>query len=208
MDRITAIPAGELRLEQRVDEILSLPAHRWLVQCADAGELLVDAQLAPLRRLRVPAGWRGTHAIADDLALVALSLRDHVRLVDHTGQRLADFAHPPWGNNGSEQGCCTFAADSRHLWATVPTSLPEHHRTGSDDELWLINLTALTVVDHHRLDVAAASTPLRHPDGQTVGLSIGEGQDGASIRWAHAVHDQNAGCCHRRPDGPTSDSAR
>jgi hypothetical protein len=187
MDQVTAIPAGEYRLAQRVSEALPLSGRRWLVHCAWDGELLVlDERLEPLWRLQVPTGWHGTHAVADDLTLAALSLRDHVLLVDRTGRQVARFPHHPWGNSDSETGCCVFAADGRHLWATVPTWSPQRPWE-ANDELWLIDLTTLAVVDQRRLDVAAAgTTPLRHPDGHTIGLSIGEGQDGSYIRWAHA----------------------
>ncbi|HZC99772.1 MAG TPA: hypothetical protein VFA46_06140 [Actinomycetes bacterium] len=193
MDRVSAVPAGELRLDQRVITVLPLAGQRWLVQCSDAGELLVvDAQLEPLWRLSVPAGWRGTHAVADDLSLVALSLRDHVLLLDHSGHQVARFGHHPWGNSDSELGCCVFAPDGRHLWATVPTWSPEQPLL-ANDELWLIDLTAWAVRDRRKLNVAAAgSTPLRHPDGHTVGLAIGEGQDGARIRWARPARGKIA----------------
>jgi hypothetical protein len=69
----------------------------------------------------------------------------------------------------------------------VPTWSPQRPRE-ANDELWLIDLTTLAVVDRRRLDVAAAgTTPLRHPDGHTIGLSVGEGQDGAYVRWARAA---------------------
>jgi hypothetical protein len=189
MDRVTAVPAGELRLDQRVIAVLPLPGQRWLVQCLDAGELLVvDAQLEPLWRLSVPAGWHGTHAVADDLSLVALSLRDHVLVLDHSGHRVARFGHHPWGNSDSELGCCVFAPDGRHLWATVPTWSPEQPFM-ANDQLWLIDLTAWAVRDRRKLNVAAAgSMALHHPDGHTVGLEIGEGQDGARICWARPAH--------------------
>jgi hypothetical protein len=47
------------------------------------------------------------------------------------------------------------------------------------------------VVDWRLLEtVAAGCEPVQHPDGQTIGLSIGEGQDGSPIRWVRADHDR------------------
>jgi hypothetical protein len=104
-----------------------------------------------------PAGWHGIHAVADDLSLVALSLRDHVLVLDHSGHQVARFGHHPWANSDSELGCCVFAPDGRHLWTTVPTWSPEQPSM-ANDELWLIDLTAWAVRDRRRLNVAAAGS--------------------------------------------------
>jgi hypothetical protein len=117
---VSAQPAGELRLGQRCGLVLPMTGRRWLVQCHEAGELLVvDQRLQPIWRLQVPAaaGWSGIHAVAEDLSLVALSLEEHVLLLDGAGRQLARLAHQPTGPY--DQGCCVFAGDGRHLWATV-----------------------------------------------------------------------------------------
>jgi hypothetical protein len=47
------------------------------------------------------------------------------------------------------------------------------------------------VVDWRQLETAAAGCdPVHHPDGQTVGLSIGEGQDASPIRWVRVHRDR------------------
>jgi hypothetical protein len=47
------------------------------------------------------------------------------------------------------------------------------------------------VVDCRLLEVAAAGChSVHHPDGQTIGLSIGEGQDGSPIRWVRAHRER------------------
>jgi hypothetical protein len=174
---VAAVPLGQ------VDRGLAMAADRWLVQRSMAGELLVvDAHLEPVWRLQLPApdhkvnavadelsGWEhqlpypdhGTHAVTDDLSLVALTLRRHLVVLDGHGQQVARFPHQPWQIGAS--GCCAFSRRSRYLWAIVPPRPQE----SPSDELWLIDLTAMSVVDRRSLDVTAAGCqPVHHPDGR------------------------------------------
>jgi hypothetical protein len=191
MESFAAAQVTNLPLDE-VAKVLPMSADRWLVHRRSmVGEpavvelLVVDAQLAPIWRLPVPDPYRGVHAVTNDLSLVALSLQHQVLLLDGRGQQLASFPHQPWGMGDPDSGCCVFSPCGRYLWATVPT-WPEGSWQ-ANDELWLIDLASLSVVDRRKLDVCAAgSTPVQHPDGRTVGLDIGEGQDGAAIRWARA----------------------
>lgn len=191
MEGFAAAQVAALPLDE-VGEVLALSADRWLVhrrsmtrELAVVELLVVDAQLAPIWRLPVPDPYRGVHAVTGDLSLVALSLQHRVLLLDGRGQQVASFPHQPWGMGDPDSGCCAFSPCGRYLWATVPT-WPEGSWQ-ANDELWLIDLAGLSVVDRRKLDVCAAgSTPVQHPDGHTVGLDIGEGQDGAAIRWARA----------------------
>jgi hypothetical protein len=184
--RVAALPLDE------VATVLPMAADRWLVHrhsmargMAVVELLVVDAQLAPIWRLPVPDPYHGAHAVTSDLSLVALSLQHRVLLLDGGGQQLASFPHQPWGMGDPDSGCCAFSPCGRYLWATVPT-WPEGSWV-ANDELWLIDLASPSVVDRRRLDVCAAgSTPVQHPDGHTIGLDIGRGQDGAAIRWARA----------------------
>jgi hypothetical protein len=184
---VIAQPAGELRLNQRCDLVLPMTGRRWLVQCEEAGDLLVvDDRLQPIWRLQVPAaaGQGGIHAVAEDLSLVALSLQEQVLLLDGTGQQVARLSRP---TGPPDQGCCVFAGDGWHLWATVASEIPERPWESSD-ELWLIDLAARSVADRRRLDTGAAiCLPVHHPDGQTIGLFLGEAEDGGSgLYWARA----------------------
>jgi hypothetical protein len=78
-----------------------------------------------------------------------------------------------------------FSSDGRSLWAIVPPR-PERCFWPSA-ELWLINLRGMSVVDWRKLEaIAVGCEPVHHPDGQTIGLDVGEGQDGSWIRWARA----------------------
>ena len=191
LSRFAAAPLAALPLDE-VGEVLPLATDRWLVHrrsmergMAVVELLVVDAQLAPIWRLPVPDPYHGVHAVTPDLSLVALSLQHRVLLLDGGGQQLASFPHQPWGMGDPDSGCCAFSPCGRFLWATVPT-WPQGSWQ-ANDELWLIDLASWSVVDRCKLEVCAAgSTPLQHPDGHTVGLDIGEGQDGAAIRWARA----------------------
>jgi hypothetical protein len=187
VDGFVAVKVATLPLGA-VGRVLPMAAGRWLVERSEAGELLVvDAQLEPVWRLRLPDHAHGTHAVTDDCSLVALSMLDHVLVVDGGGRQVARFPHSPWQPGMS--GCCVFSADPRYLWVTVPPRPERFFATG--DELWLIDRRVMWVVDWRRLETAAAGCePVQHPDGQTIGLEIGEGQDGSPIRWVRADRDR------------------
>jgi hypothetical protein len=153
-----------------------LSGERWAVHCRGTRELVVlDRRFEPTWRVALPSSWGDVCAIAEDLSLVACSRGLQVRLFDATGGQIARFdlpsrEKPRW------DASCVFARDSRHLWA--------HAFIDGRDELWLIDLAALKVVDHRRLDTwAVGFTPFHHPDGQTIGLQLPEGHDGSAISW-------------------------
>jgi hypothetical protein len=169
----------------RPDLTQAMTAGRWLLhrrlgnpdaESVEHELLVVDQALQPVWRLRpppVPVHWAGTHAVADDLSLVALALPREVRLVDGDGRPVADFPSPTEG----EAGGCAFTADGRWLWACVP------HK-GKGDELWLMDLGTLTVADRRTLGSDSQLVlPYRHPDGQALGLNLWAGHD-AVLRWA------------------------
>lgn len=189
MDGFVAANLATLPLDH-VGRVLPMADGRWLVHRSEAGELLVvDAELAPVWRLPLPARTHAhaTHAVTEDCSLAALSMLDHVRVVDGGGQEVARFPHPHWPFGSS--GCCAFSPDPRYLWATVPPRPEKVFRTG--DELWLIDRRVWWMIDWVHLRTAAAGCePVQHPDGQTVGLSVGEGQDGSLMRWARAHRGQ------------------
>jgi hypothetical protein len=130
MERFAAERVAELS-DPLIGVMAPLSDERWLVCRPEGQELLVvDRQLQPIWRLRLPSSWRGRHAVTEDLSLVALSLQNEVLLLTGAGREVARFAHPAWGWPARE-GCCAFAPDQRYLWATVPTR-------DDGDELWLV----------------------------------------------------------------------
>jgi hypothetical protein len=108
-------------------------------------------------------------------------------VLDGHGQEVARFPHQSW--QIGESGCCGFSRRGRDLWAIVPPR-PERFFWPSA-ELWLIDLRGKSVVDWRKLEaISVGCEPVHHPDGQTIGLDIGEGQDGSWIRWARADRDR------------------
>jgi hypothetical protein len=157
-----------------------LSGERWVLHQPGTREVMVlDRHFEPVWRLRLPSAWGRVCAVAEDLSLVACSLGSEVRLSDAAGGQvarlhLAPRETPRWDAN------CVFARDGRHLWA--------HAFIDDRDELWLIDLAELSIVDHRRLDTwAAGLVAFHHPDRQTIGLELAEGQDGCAIRWARPI---------------------
>ncbi len=180
METLTAVRVAELR-DPLIDWVAPLSNERWLVGRPKGRELLVvDSQLQPIWRLGLPSSWRGRHAVTNDLSRVALSLQHEVLVLRGDGEEICRLAHPDWDDFGARSGCCAFAPDQPFLWATVPTE-------EGFDELWLVDVDQRLVLDRRPLESAAVGCgPLYHPDGRTIGLDIGEGQDGSLIRWARA----------------------
>jgi hypothetical protein len=180
MERFTAERVAELR-DPLIDGVAPMSDERWLVSRPKGRELLVvDSQLQPIWRLGLPSRWRGRHAVTEDLSRVALSLQREVLVLSGDGDEVCRLAHPDWADLGGRSGCCAFAPDQPYLWATVPSE-------EGFDELWLVDVDQQVVVDRRALEsTAVGCDPVYHPDGQTIGLDIGEGQDGSLIRWARA----------------------
>jgi hypothetical protein len=178
MERFAAERIAELR-DPLIDWLAPLSGERWLVCRPKARELLVvDRQLQPIWRLGLPSSWRGRPAVTEDLSRVALSLQHEVLVLSGAGEEVCRLAHPDWDALGVRSGCCAFAPDQPYLWATVPD-------VEGFDELWLVDVDQQVVVDRWPLDsTAVGCEPLYHPDRRTIGLGIGEGQDGSLIRWA------------------------
>jgi hypothetical protein len=67
--------------------------------------------------------------------------------------------------------------DGRHVWATAPTD-------DGADEWRVLDASAGRVLATTALQCrASGSTVVPHPDGRHVGLSVGEGLDGAEVYW-------------------------
>jgi hypothetical protein len=157
-----------------------LSGERWVVHHPGRREVVVlDRQFDPVWRLRLPSASGNVCAVADDLSLVACSLGREVRLLDGAGGQVARLHLASPGRQRGDASC-GFARDGRHLWA--------HAVIDDRDELWLIDLAELSIVDHRRLDTwAGGLVPFHHPDGQTIGLELAEGQDGSAITWARSA---------------------
>jgi hypothetical protein len=124
----------------------------------------------------LPSTWRGRHAVSPDLMIAVLSLQDRVHAIDSAGHVRWEVTHSQWGRSGSDSGSTAVTA-SGVVWATTPSE------EGSDR--WLaLDLETGEVLGNVPIDCrAAGSDPVLHPDGASVGLSLGEGQDGSLIFW-------------------------
>jgi hypothetical protein len=100
------------------------------------------------------------------------------------GRQIWKTSHAAWGPSDSESGSCWVAPNGRHVWATVPS-------IDGPDQWWVLDIRDGRVIDKAPLQCyAAGSQPIPHPDGSHIGLSVGEGQDGAEVYW---------GCWKERP---------
>jgi hypothetical protein len=139
-----------------------------LVQRAALNELVVlDHQLTPIWRLRLPAGRLGVVAVADDLSLVVVSRGGQVVFLDGTGRQLASVP-----GAGLQSSAGVFTADGAYLWVVSPGRGSEAPVTASQ-ELWLIDVATFSIVDRRRIGMFVdGCQPIRCPDGHTVGLSL------------------------------------
>ncbi|MFB7332770.1 hypothetical protein ACFC00_14090 [Streptomyces adustus] len=181
------LPAAEADAPQLV-HLGGCPA---LLQRGD-GELVVqllDEAFGVTRTLRFRAPWprrSGSHAVAPDADLAVFTGRDAVRAVDAEGSVRWEVRHGGWPH--PDRGSAAFSPDGRLVWAHVRGPLLDAGEPDPDavDE-WLV----LDAVDGRvlaRADAqaaAAGSVHVPHPDPARMGLSIGEGQDGAPLRWGH-----------------------
>lgn len=188
MDAVEAVLVAGSRLGElgEVSPVVPLSGERWLAQRSLPDELVVvDGQLTPIWRVRLPAGRLGRPAVVEDLSLLAVPQDGQVLLLDGTGRQLASFPGSPSNKTSSGCSCAAFTADDTYLWAILPARGTARPGTASQ-ELWLIDVATRSVLDRRRLAVDANDCRLfRHPDGRTLGLSL-YGADAAPIGWAGA----------------------
>ena len=124
-------------------------------------------------------------------------------MIDSEGREVWQTKHHPWGNSNSESGSCWISPDGRMVWATVPS--PD-----GADAWWVLDASDGRVLGTAGLQCSAAgSVPVPHPDGVHIGLSVGEGQDGAEVYWGRwdgevrvmRLDARDRVLCAVRPDG-------
>ncbi|MFE9206982.1 hypothetical protein [Micromonospora sp. NPDC007230] len=185
--------------------------HRRLVVIRQDNELLaydldrlVAGDGAPAARFPAPwpRGAGGIDAVSPTLDLAVFSGQHALHAIDAAGRLRWRVRHACWvpycsslhdsyaEYAGSEEhrhpdsGSCWISADGSTVWAHVRTPLPDDVEPEFDEE-WLV----LDAVDGRILGraptgtAAAGSHHIAHPDPGQMGLSVGEGQDGAPLRW-------------------------
>ncbi|MFG2354359.1 hypothetical protein [Streptomyces sp. NPDC048521] len=204
------VPALLPSSEADLPEVFGLPGRRLLAQRGDSAlvvQALDDALVPSGGSVRVPAPWprrRGTWAVAPDASLAVFAGVHAVRAVEPSGATRWEVRHGCWygacrelhesyeeyadskDHRYPEGGSAGFSVDGTFVWAHVRGPLAAGE-LGPDvvDEWLLLDATDGRVLGRADAGAAAAgSFHLPHPsDPRQMGLSIGEGQDGAPLRW-------------------------
>ncbi|MEV5675760.1 hypothetical protein [Streptomyces sp. NPDC052179] len=192
-------------------DIAGLLGHRMLVQRSDdeiVAQALDDAFAArPGGRVSFPAPWPrlyGTWEVAPDASVAVFAGVHAVRAVEPTGATRWEVRHGCWSGACREThesygeyadrrdhrypdgGSVGFSADGRLVWAHIRGPLPEGGPSPDAADEWLVlDAEDGRVLARVSAEAAAVgSLHLAHPtDPHQMGLSIGEGQDGAPLRW-------------------------
>ncbi|MFG3041415.1 hypothetical protein ACGFYZ_31375 [Streptomyces sp. NPDC048330] len=192
-------------------EITGQPGRRLVVQRSDevvvAQALDDDFHARPGPAVRFPAPWprgRGAFAVAPDAGLAVFAGVHAVRAVEPSGATRWEVRHGCWSGTCPEThlsyeeyadlpdhrypdgGSAGFSADGTLVWAHVRGPLADGAALPGAVDEWLL-LDAVDGRVRARVDsrsAAVGSFHLAHPtDPGQMGLSIGEGQDGAPLRW-------------------------
>ncbi|MFJ4322092.1 hypothetical protein ACIP3A_03085 [Streptomyces tricolor] len=204
------VPALLPSAEADLPELLGPPGRRLLAQRADDALVVqpLDEALAPAGdRVRVPAPWprrRGTWAVAPDASLAVFAGVHAVRAVEPSGATRWEVRHGCWygacrethrsyeeyGDRADhrypDRGSVGFSVDGSFVWAHVrgPLAVGELGPDVVDEWLLLDPADGRVLARADARAAAAGSFHLPHPaDPAQMGLSIGEGQDGAPLRW-------------------------
>ncbi|MFF8379360.1 hypothetical protein ACF07V_24895 [Streptomyces sp. NPDC015661] len=191
-------------------EIVGRPGRRLLVQRSDDEIValpLDDSYAArPGAEVRFPAPWprrRGTWEVSPDAGLAVFAGVHAVRAVEPSGATRWEVRHGCWSGTCGEihesyeayadrqdhrypdEGSVGFSADGSVVWAHVRGPSAEGEPAPDTVDEWLV-IDALDGRVLARADAraaAAGSEHVSHPtDPRRMGLSIGEGQDGAPLR--------------------------
>ncbi|MFE0422813.1 hypothetical protein [Streptomyces sp. NPDC058953] len=159
------------------------PGAPWrLTQRSDAEVVVVDIArepgATPAAEVRFPAPWPradASYAVSPTADLAVFAGPDAVWAVDRAGDAVWEVSHPArpsWSGGGS----VGFAADGKTVWV--------HVVAGGKEEWLVVDPADGTVLARAETGTSAAgSVHVPHPDPGQMGLSIGEGQDGAPLRW-------------------------
>jgi hypothetical protein len=198
--------------EAQAPELARSGGRNVLLQRGDRGVLRValddsyGLDTSEEATVRIPAPWpqrRGTWAVAPDGSLAVFAGVHAVRAVEPSGAVRWEIRHGCWegacremhqtyeeyadrpDHKYPEGGSAAFSSDGRLVWAHVRGPLPEGELDDEAVDEWLVvsadDGRVLARVDARA--AAAGSDHLAHPDPWQMGLSIGEGQDGAPLRW-------------------------
>lgn len=143
----------------------------------DRGLWLLGAdRLDVLHRWQLGAEAIGSHAVRAGDRVALISESDAVVLMDADGRRLWRHRHPAWNQGGFQTGCAWFDNEGTPF-AVVPAS--------DYDGCEIVALSARDGAPTHRASISTAPAGMHalHQQDDWVGLSVGEGQDGAYAWW-------------------------
>ncbi|MFF8096347.1 hypothetical protein [Streptomyces sp. NPDC016675] len=174
---------------------------RRLVQRGDTALVVQDlAPSAAAVRLPAPRPRRyGSCAVSPAGDLAVFAGLHALRAVDRSGKVRWEVRHPCWAGCAGHDafadyaeerdhryagsGSAGFSADGSLVWAHVRGSLANDRGRGAD-EWQVIDPEGGTVLARAATHTAAVgSDHVPQPDPRQMGLTIGEGQDGAPLRW-------------------------
>src|SRR5262249_45302604 len=144
--------------------------------------LLAADDLAVHHRWQLRPEAIGSHGIRAADRTVLVSGTDTVELLDADGRRVWRYPHLPWKHGGHEAGCAWFDADGR-AFAVVPA--PDYDGC----EITALSARDGTPTQRVPIPTAPAGVDALHHASGWVGLSVGEGQDGAYAWWARIDDD-------------------
>ncbi|WP_258053668.1 hypothetical protein [Streptomyces sp. Ru72] len=169
--------------------------------------------------VRFPAPWPrrfGSWAVSPAADLAVFAGPHALRAIDRSGNVQWELRHHCWAgcagghmdfteyaedrdHRFASSGSAGFSADGKIVWAHISGPLAHEVPDGGRGEEWLvINAADGTLLARAETGTAAAgSVHVPHPDPGQMGLTIGEGQDGAPLRWGrwdgHALVVDNFG---------------
>lgn len=207
---VAVVPALSSSTDAYPPSLTGQNGHRALAQRTDR-ELIVcpvdDSFATQAAAIRFPAPWprrRGTWAVSPDLTMAVFAGVHALRAVDSSGRQQWELRHRCWegaclavhdsheeyadrpDHQYPKSGSAAFSGDGRLLWAHVPGLVPGDGPNADIFEKWLVlSPEDGQVLARAEADAASeGSQHLPHPaDPGQMGLSIGEGQDGAPVRW-------------------------
>lgn len=145
-------------------------AAAWLAHGVDGALVVLDDSLTAVREVRLPADWKGGHAVTPDLGHFVASAPDRVVVLDPEGREVWSHPHVPW--EAEEAGSCAVTAAG--VWAVV--------RTAEGDRCVLLDVADGALRAAWPLDPATVGSELLpHPDGVHVGLAASHADDAYRI---------------------------
>jgi hypothetical protein len=124
--------------------------------------------------------------VCSDRTYAVFAGRTSMRAVDSDGRQQWEYPYlRPLTD--TTRGSITVTADGLRVWATFPA---ETTSDGLDHWLVLASKDGTVLAEATIEAIGVGAEHFQHPDGVHVGLSVGEGQDGARVFWGRIEKGQ------------------